>query len=282
MFSIKKMALGVSIFITLGGTVFISSATGVIAAEESQPWDELYPQASSTTPVHDDRVARIEIKKIPNDKTEQQTVLACTANHLGSGLWITAKHCLTSTEEKREIIQSDGDRATIKKVHFAEEGVDLAILETDNPAISSDFFTLPEENPNSSDVLTLIGFAAVHSYASEAQVSVTEGVQDNYVLWQKYKQSFKTVSVTDSRTCSGDSGGAVYSRNKIVGIHSAGPLNKECEGKQGSVMLHTAIFPSREWIERIIHHLDKDLEHSNGKNIAPFSSMSSTNLSLSM
>lgn len=64
-------------------------------------------------------------------------------------------------------------------------------------------------------------------------MEVIEGVQDNYILWQEYRNSFKTVSTTPSRTCGGDSGRAVYVGNEIVGVHSAGPLNRECAGSRG-------------------------------------------------
>jgi|GEM_PF-2066488 len=272
---LKRSILGISLPIALGNMFFLLPDATALADEVVSAGKGMHPQASSTIPVYDDRVARIELKKPSAGNVSHQEGIACTANHLGNGFWLTAKHCLTDAQMKGDILQADGDRAAITNRYFAEKGVDLAIFETDDPTISSRNFALPGEGLNISDELTLIGFAAVHSYASEAKLEVIEGVQDNYILWQEYRNSFKTVSTTPSRTCGGDSGGAVYAGNEIIGVHSAGPLNRECAGKQGSEMLHTSVLPSRSWIEEVAGRTAEEHEPSGAGVTGSSGSMSS-------
>ena len=271
---LKRSILGRSMLIALGNMFLPLPGATALADEEVSADKGMYPQASSTIPVYDDRVARIELQKPSAENVSQQEVIVCTANHLGNGFWLTAKHCLADAQVRGDILQADGDRASITKRYFGEKGVDLAVFETDDPTIASRKFDLPGEGLNISDELTLIGFAAVHSYASEAKVEVIEGVQDNYILWQEYRNSFKTVSTTPSRTCGGDSGGAIYVGNEIVGVHSAGPLNRECAGKQGSEMLHTSVLPSRSWIEEIAKMSAEEHEPSGAGIVGSSDSMS--------
>ena len=234
MTQLKRTTIRVFKFIIFGIALLPISGASALAQEEVAIGKGIHLRASSTVPVDDDRVGKIVLNKMGGENASQQEALTCTANHLGDGFWLTAKHCLVDAQAGGSVLQFDGDKSSIGQKYFAEEGVDLAVFETDDPTIASR------------------EFAASHSYASEAKVKVIEGVQDNHILWQKYKNSFKTISTTPSRTCSGDSGGAIYLRNEIVGVHSAGPLNKECVGKVGSEMLHTSVFPTRTWIEGIV------------------------------
>ena len=252
MTQLKRSTIRVFKFIIFGIALLPISGASALAQEEVAIGKGIHLRASSTVPVDDDRVGKIVLNKMGGENASQQEALTCTANHLGDGFWLTAKHCLVDAQAGGSVLQFDGDKSSIGQKYFAEEGVDLAVFETDDPTIASREFDLPNQEVSISDRLTFIGFAASHSYASEAKVKVIEGVQDNHILWQKYKNSFKTISTTPSRTCSGDSGGAIYLRNEIVGVHSAGPLNKGCVGKVGSEMLHTSVFPTRTWIEGIV------------------------------
>ena len=248
-----------SLFLLAVFLLIFSESAAASAAKDVFPVNTMYPQASSTKATEDDRVARIETAKSKKREdssgeadSQQQEMISCSASHIGQGVWLTAKHCLISEQARSTVIQPDGDRASITEKYFAREGVDLALFVVDDSSISTSAFSLPEALPKISQQLTLIGFAALHSYASEAPVKVIEGVTTNRVLWQEYKDSFKTSSISPSRSCGGDSGGAVYSGNEIIAVHSAGPLNEQCQGKKGSSMLHTAVFPSNDWILQIL------------------------------
>ncbi|MBK4168154.1 trypsin-like serine protease [Corynebacterium macginleyi] len=74
-----------------------------------------------------------------------------------------------------------------------------------------------------------------------------------------------------SRSCSGDSGGPLFSGDEIYAVHSAGEKNPDCEGKASSTMWHSDVTSLKTIIEQKIYdesivpdtHLDSSrLENS--------------------
>lgn len=209
----------------------------------------LHLQASSPIPVNDLRVAELWLTNADRlDRIDRR----CTANLIGEKLWITALHCFDGLDEPRgAVVQSESFAAGIEKVFFLSQNDDLAILRVSNSSEESPF-QLSDSPLRESEQATLIGYGGANSFPSEARVKVRRHINLRAFDGYDFQGLLETESVTQSRTCFGDSGGALYVGDQIVAVHTAGDFNAECSGSLGSHMWHTDISSRREWIEDIL------------------------------
>lgn len=205
------------------------------------------PQASSTDPVFDERIAAFHSV---NSVTGQE-FRTCTASFLGDNWWLTAQHCDPASGDYLK--QSDGERAEITEVHLLSEDDDIALLKVAD-GIEAKQFDLPDTLPEQGSIIDLIGFAIGRDFASVATLEVKSFIE-KYPQGAgiPYKDLIVASSITPSRTCEGDSGGPGYVGNTIIGVHTAGGQNLECEDGEGRLSWLTALTPERvEWISSIV------------------------------
>lgn len=208
---------------------------------------KIVTQATSTDPVHDERVAAF----FSVDPGTNESTRSCTANNLGDGFWLTARHCKPSVGD---FVQSDdGERATVTEVFLHSSIDDLAIMKVDG-SISSAHFDLPTRTLEKGNQLTFIGYGGAHTYASTAQVEVLNFIESYpESVGIGYEDLVVVKSVGPSRMCEGDSGGAAYEDNLIYAIHTASGTNRNCEDEEGALSWLTQLTQERvEWIEAIV------------------------------
>ncbi len=217
--------------------------------------EKIVTQATSTEPVHDDRVVSLY-------SVEQGTNAAnrsCTANNLGDGFWLTARHC---DPIKGDFVQNDdGEKATVTEVFLKSSIDDLAIIKVDGD-ISSEHFDLPPGTPEVGNQLTFIGYGGEHTYASTALVDVVNFIESYpESVGIPYKDLVVVKSVGPSRMCEGDSGGAAFEENIIYAIHTASGTNRNCEDGVGALSWLTLLTQERaEWIKGIVGSRPSSLE----------------------
>lgn len=237
------------------------------AGMSSGPSDGLVPalapslasqlQASSTTPVYDARIAALWEYE-PYDGEPATANRRCTANKIGPHTWITAQHCIPDAANYHGYLQQHtGARADITRVWVRDDTAtyDVAILHTKNgmePNVPA--FELPTRQLRAGDVGQIIGYATGHDYASAAYSYVLR-VRETFNLgnpetWYQYGADAKTT--TPSRTCPGDSGAGFLMNNTIYAVHTSGEPNSDCSDRIRSDMLHTTLYPHRDWIEQVV------------------------------
>ncbi|MDN6236124.1 MAG: S1 family peptidase [Corynebacterium flavescens] len=87
-------------------------------------------QASSITPVNDNRIAALW-SVIPGlDDTDGKRLRRdCTASYVGDNFWLTAHHCVSSTPFMYGFLQqSDGDTAVIAAIYTKSSTDDVALI----------------------------------------------------------------------------------------------------------------------------------------------------------
>ncbi|AGN19086.1 hypothetical protein J433_12402 [Corynebacterium glutamicum MT] len=209
-------------------------------------------EATSTHPVVDNRIAALW-QFDPEAEDTKKVVRSCTANHIEGKFWITVRHCVTSEKDFLGYLeQSDGEVAGVENTYTISEHHDLALIKVGR-GISAQTFDLPEEKIAIGKVLTLIGYGGSNDFSSIARVeSVAHLDKFNVGFSTYYLDVLETVSLTDSRSCNGDSGGAVFAGNTIHAVHTAGAINFDCSPGEGKKMWHSAISPHTAWIHQIM------------------------------
>ena len=76
----------------------------------------------------------------------------------------------------------------------------------------------------------LIGYGATNNFASRASTLITARLTEFDFGHARYTDLVEARSVTDSRTCNGDSGDPVYINDTIYAVHTAGGYNPDCMG----------------------------------------------------
>lgn len=223
-----------------------------LQADAEEAGNELLTtRSTSTDPANDDRVGALW--ETPGDDVGHP-IKRCSTNYLGNGFWLTAHHCIARNPSLTGfILQDDGDKAFIEKVYTKSTSDDVALLKVGD-GIRATPFLLPSRDAEVGEHLTLVGFANSNSFASYADVEVVEKVEQIDTGWFVYRNILRTVSLSESRSCDGDSGGGVFKGNTIYGIHTAGTSNPSCIHGKGSDLWHTALFPQVEWIRSVISH----------------------------
>ncbi|WP_169332013.1 trypsin-like serine protease [Corynebacterium caspium] len=212
-------------------------------------------QASSTTPVSDNRIAAFWEKDIPRYVGENTyATRACTTSYLGNNYWITARHCVAHNPELAGYLeQSDGEFAGIANIYLLSEHDDIAILKT-GPGIQAEAFKLPTRDLKKGEVATLLGYSTGHDYASAAYPAIVQAVRVKRIGTDGpvYKKLLESTSNTGSRTCRGDSGAGIFIDDTIYAVHTAGAENLRCTDQIGSEMFHSALYSRVEAIKAII------------------------------
>ena len=233
------------------GAFVILCFSGLWAGSSTEAYAEVagipQPQASSTSPVNDDRIAALYTV---NSTTGQQ-FRTCTASFLGEGWWMTARHCTPAVGDYLK--QSDGERAEILEVHLRFEDDDIALLKVADGIVAKPF-DLPVAPLEQGSIIDLVGFAIGRDFASVATLEVKSFVEKYPEgAGLPYRDLIVASSVTPSRTCEGDSGGPGYVGNTVVGLHTAGGQNPECNDGEGRLSWITALTPERlEWIRSVV------------------------------
>jgi len=207
-------------------------------------------RASSPVPKNDNRIGNLWFAnptRLP-DGTYIPPASICTASYIGENLWLTAAHCVEPFPDFYGYIeQSEGEAAGVKDVTVLDSGVDIALIEV-GPGISADPFSIAVDPATVGAHLTLIGYADNRTYASEALVEVT-GEPSAVTLSNKtYQNVYESRSARLSRSCSGDSGGAVYRGDTLYAVHTGGEQNPDCTNLVDSTMWHTDLASSRDAI----------------------------------
>lgn len=252
-------SLFVHIFL-LPSSIIVPIANANTSAEFKQTQDEVTNKnintkfaiknySSSTTPVKDDRIGQLWVDnrlRIPQKR--------CTVNHLNNNMWITARHCVITDNNETfsgYIKRSDGQSAKVKSVHTKSPRDDIALVEVFS-GIKAGNFTLPDKSLSVSNTANLVGYGGSHDYPSVARVRVVKNHSDLQIGGVNYSNIIETSATTDSWSCNGDSGGAIYSAGTIYAVHTAGGSNPACKGRKGGKMWHTDLYSYRFWINSII------------------------------
>lgn len=202
-------------------------------------------RSSNETPAIDDRIGQLWIR-------DQMHALQkrCTANHLSKNLWITAHHCVTNLDKQKlsgYIKQYDGSHAKITAIHTKTDTDDIALIEVTGGKETGGFI-LSNETLSIGSKATLVGYGGSHDYPSIAGVRVVAHHAKYPFGSVTYSNILETVATTDSWSCHGDSGGAVYSGDTIYAVHTAGGSNPLCRDRKNGKMWHTDLAPYKEWI----------------------------------
>lgn len=218
----------------------------------------LSTRASDTTPVQDDRVGQLiytNSADLPDGVTFPEIPL-CSASHIGNNYWITAAHCVTAMSPFSGFIQQDdGDKADVTEIWIAPGGEDIALLQVDSKIADESFSIAPSPAADGSKLM-LLGYGGEHSYMSAAEVEIEKFLNQKIIGEKSYPNVYQTTSLEDSRSCSGDSGGPIFSGTEIYAVHSAGEKNPHCEGKTSSAMWHSDITLLKTTIEQKVDAKD--------------------------
>lgn len=210
----------------------------------ASPKDHPTTQATSTIPIDDDRIAALWISNPGSPGTPP--VRECTTSYLGNNFWITAHHCVTP-DMSGYLTQPDGQTTGIAATYTLSNQDDIALVKT-GPGITATTFTLPTRTLEIGEQATLLGYAITHDYASAATTTITDRIDNLDVGTTIYTDIYQTRSVTDSRSCNGDSGGPIYQNNTIYAVHTAGSYNPTCTPGQDRPMWHTNLTTRVPWI----------------------------------
>lgn len=225
------------------------SGAAVVSAVE----DQAHLQATSNLPVPDDRVARVWEDIPADDGTDSSSLEAqCTANYLGGKFWVTARHCLRDDQNVVGYLeQADGEYAGIENVYIQNSNADIALIKV-APGISATPFELPETPLGQGEKATLVGYAHVHDFPSEAELQIKEVEQTVDFGSYVFDGLYLSRTTTESWSCNGDSGGAIYVGSTIYAVHTAGSYNPYCLHGEGKEMWHTDLFRHKNWIEGVV------------------------------
>ncbi len=219
------------------------------SGREGLPAEMISLKSSSKVVQQDDRVGQLWIKE-----SEEAMKKRCTVNHLRNGFWITARHCvqgLNGQSASGFIRQYDGQSAKVEDVYTKGETEDVALIKVSD-GINADSFELPTKSLTFNDEASLIGYGGYHDFPSTAEVRVV-AYYDKYSFEAgSFSNILQSVATTDAWSCSGDSGGAIYSGNTIYAVHTAGGANPTCQDRRGGKMWHSDIFPYADWINSLM------------------------------
>lgn len=206
-------------------------------------------QATSTTPVEDNRIAALWHVITPaSADASPQVRRECTVSYVGDGFWLTAHHCVSQNPSMDGYLeQFDGQRAGIAGIYTLSDTDDVALIEV-GPGIDADTFDVARDPLDIGQQATLTGYGETHEYASSATTTIT-GHRDRIDFGAAiYTDLLEARSATTSRSCSGDSGGPVYIGSTIYAIHTGGGYNPSCMDGKDMLMWHTNIASRAEWI----------------------------------
>lgn len=150
------------------------------------------------------------------------------------------------------LAQSDGHTAGIANTYTLSSQDDIALIKTGD-GITATPFDLPTRSLTTGENATLLGYAITHDYASAAATTITGHLDTLDVGTTIYTDVYETRSVTDSRSCNGDSGGPIYQGNTIYAVHTAGGFNPSCIGGQDRPMWHTSVYSRVPWINETMN-----------------------------
>lgn len=233
-------------------SLFASFAVGLIATGQAHAGDNLVSgdiraRATSTIPVEDDRIAALWVL----DSSDGDAVRAkreCTAGNLGGQWWVTAHHCVAHVLSMHGYLaQSDGEVAGIANIYVMSDRDDVALIKVSG-GINAPPFRLPTQPLTVGDQASMIGFGATNDFASIANTTITGVIDILDFGAARYTQLFEARSITSSRSCSGDSGGPVFSGDTIYALHTAGGHNPVCIDGKDKAMWHTDLAPRTKWI----------------------------------
>lgn len=209
---------------------------------------EYLPEATSTVPVNDTRVAAMW--SIGPDGAKP--VRDCTASHLQGPFWITAEHCVPDGGSTMRVIKNfKNEVAGVQTVYTKSYEYDVALIKVGS-GITADSFSLPGTAPQVGDYLNLLGYGASNEYSSLAEVNITKFLDSININGRDTHEVMETRAAGSSRTCGGDSGAAIFKENTLFAIHTAGHYNPSCRDKEDSPMIHTSVYPHLEWINNTI------------------------------
>lgn len=238
-----------STFLMAAATV-ASVVTGLPHAVAND-WPSL--QATSTTPVKDNRIAALWQVITPASREGASRVRReCTASYVGDGFWLTAHHCVSQNPWMDGYLeQFDGQRAGIAGIYTLSDTDDVALIEV-GPGIDADTFEVAQDPLDIGQQATLTGYGETHDYASSATTTIVAHRDEIDFGSAVYTDLFEALSATASRSCSGDSGALVYIGSTIYAIHTGGGYNPSCVDGKDMLMWHTNIAPRATWIKSTI------------------------------
>ncbi len=224
---------------------------------ETPPFDTPELQATSTTPVEDNRIAALWISNLLSATTDEKPRLpparrTCTASYLGDSFWLTAHHCVDDHPQALGYLkQFDGEIAGIANIYTMSETDDVALIKT-GQGIDADKFDVSATPLSVGETATLIGYGATNSFASEATTQITKHLNSLDFGQAIYTDLFEGTSTSVSRSCSGDSGGPIFKGNVIYAVHTGGGYNPNCAQGQDRLMWHTNISSRASWIRETV------------------------------
>lgn len=179
----------------------------------------------------------------------------CTVTHVGDGIWLTAKHCLNSGGVLPKIRVESGEVLAVNGFKMADDGRDLALLRTEgDPAVPT--VKIAEAFPGIGSVVEVSVLRA--GYKSSVRLPmVLKGRLDRIETEEGWTFSdvFVLESASHQKPCPGDSGAPVVVSGEIIGVHSAGNKQHDCQGPNGSASIATFVSPedltSRENFETL-------------------------------
>lgn len=236
---------------------FLLAAATVVSVVTSLPHavadDQPSLQATSTTPVMDNRIAALwQVIPSPSGDAPLQVRRECTASYVGDGFWLTAHHCVSQNPSMDGYLeQFDGQRAGIAGIYTLSDTDDVALIEV-GPGIDADTFDVARDPLDIGQQATLTGYGETHDYASSATTTIVAHRDEIDFGSAVYTDLFEAQSATASRSCSGDSGAPVYIGSTIYAIHTGGGYNPSCADGKDMLMWHTNIASRAEWINSTI------------------------------
>ncbi|MEX3504312.1 trypsin-like serine protease [Corynebacterium sp. LK2510] len=210
-------------------------------------------QATSTTPVEDNRIAALWHVVTPaSADAAPQVRRECTVSYVGDGFWLTAHHCVSQSPSMDGYLeQFDGQRAGIAGIYTLSDTDDVALIEAGS-GIDADTFDVAQDPLEIGQQATMTGYGETHEYASSATTTIINHRNKIDFGSAVYTDLFEAQSVTASRSCGGDSGAPVYIGSTIYAIHTGGGYNPSCLDGKGMLMWHTNIASRAEWISNSI------------------------------
>lgn len=229
----------------------------------------VFPEATSTVPVDDDRVAALWSVADEDDQPRRD----CTATHVRGQWWVTARHCIPDQDSRMRVLQNrTQDVAGVEAVYTKSSDYDVALLKVTGN-ISAGEFQIPDAPPAQGDYLNLVGYGGKNDFPSLAEVRIVDLLDQTTVNGGIARDVLESRSAGSSRTCSGDSGAAVFQGETLFAIHAAGTVNPSCRDGEDSRLIHTSLHPHADWIDEITeaHAESTEAERSLGQeSIAAF------------
>ncbi|GAB3948454.1 trypsin-like serine protease [Corynebacterium tapiri] len=206
-------------------------------------------QASSPVPVNDNRIAALwSVIPGPASDDTPQIRRDCTASFLGDHFWLTAHHCISHAPMMDGFLQQpDGEHAGIAAIYTMSDSDDVALIKTGD-GINADSFSLADHPLQVGEHALLTGYGQTHDFASTATTVITDTVASLDFGNVTYTDLFKGKAVTESRSCSGDSGAPIFKDNTLYAVHTAGGYNPACSDGRDKPMWHTNIVSRATWI----------------------------------